>query len=935
MTPAGFAMYTTNNKWMLARHLALLNRKLVEVAAGRLTRLLVSLPPRHGKCLKLDTLILKTDGTYKEIKDIEIGDSVFSFNKGCCIKDRVIDKVYSGKKEVFKITLDSNSTFPINSINKYIEATKDHCILTLNSNNFTPQWITVENLIVGNYIYYCIDYYNSDIMYIKIEAIEAVGMQDTYDIQIEKYNNFIANNIVVHNSELIGRYFPAWYLGNFPNNRVIYASYEAAQAETYGAYARDLLEEFGEEVFNVKLRSGKSAMSRWQVEAHEGGMVSVGGGGALTGKGANLLILDDLLKDNEQAESVSQKEKLWAWFGCFHPDTEYLTDNGFIPVSSVTLDSNLATVNPETLEVSYEKPSTLHSYDYNGQLYEFSSNNVSFCVTPNHNIWHHTDGNTLLNCCQAQDLPDNCVIPQRFGKFSSKISQEDKSYIGEFSEKILLELCAYLMYKKTSRIENGQIYIKKGKIQDHIISLIGKLKLKCDISNSSVIITDEEFIDYYINFDFNNVTDENLIIFLYPHFTKKTYQFNIRHLNLFSKYYLENIGIIALKCGYSVKYSKTEIHCSLAKENRIYPWGNFFHCHGVKASSIHKIQYTGKVYCVTMPTYHSVIIRYKGCISMSGNSTAYTRLQPGGSIVLVATRWAFDDVTGRILESKTGEKWEYLNFPAIAEEDEPSEPLGIGRKKGEALWPEMWPLEALERIRDSGAISSYYWSALYQQRPVPKGGGLFKSDWFRYYTTRGDYAYLEPVNKLINLPTCWKFATCDMANKDKITSDYSVIAIWAVTEQNDLLLLDLYRDHYNYDEFLHLIIKVCKETRLKYIGIENMGVAIALINECIKRGLPIRALEPQGKGKLNRANAPLGAVVRMENGKVYFPKEAKYLKDIELELMHFPKGKTDDLVDCLSYACNELTKLDIYEDGDFCPYEIKELQTKAGNMING
>src|ERR1700733_2043428 len=198
-TPAGFALYTTDNKWMLARHLAFLNRRLVDLAAGRIRRLLINMPPRSGK------------------------------------------------------------------------------------------------------------------------------------------------------SELVSRIFPAWYLGNFPDNKIIFASYEASFAAEHGAAARDLVEEYGNEVFGVTIKSKMSSMARWGIEGHRGGMMSVGAGGPLTGKGANILILDDLIKDSEQAESVTQLEKLWAWFGCFHPDTDYLTNKGWIPVSKVTLESNLATVNPQTM----------------------------------------------------------------------------------------------------------------------------------------------------------------------------------------------------------------------------------------------------------------------------------------------------------------------------------------------------------------------------------------------------------------------------------------------------------------------------------------------------------------------------------------------------------------------------------------------------------
>jgi predicted phage terminase large subunit-like protein len=99
-------------------------------------------------------------------------------------------------------------------------------------------------------------------------------------------------------------------------------------------------------------------------------------------------------------------------------------------------------------------------------------------------------------------------------------------------------------------------------------------------------------------------------------------------------------------------------------------------------------------------------------------STAYTRLEKGGSVVIIMTRWHEDDLVGRCIES--GEPWEVLSLPAITEADESE------RKKGDALWPDKYPVEALERIRTT--VGEREWTALYQQRPAPLEGALFKPD---------------------------------------------------------------------------------------------------------------------------------------------------------------------------------------------------------------
>ena len=99
---------------------------------------------------------------------------------------------------------------------------------------------------------------------------------------------------------------------------------------------------------------------------------------------------------------------------------------------------------------------------------------------------------------------------------------------------------------------------------------------------------------------------------------------------------------------------------------------------------------------------------------------AYTRLTRGGAIIIIQTRWHEDDLAGRLLREHANEGWDVLSLPAIAEQDE-----GF-RKEGEALWPDLFPLEVLSRIRE--AVGSAAWASLYQQRPAAAEGSIFKRD---------------------------------------------------------------------------------------------------------------------------------------------------------------------------------------------------------------
>jgi predicted phage terminase large subunit-like protein len=116
-------------------------------------------------------------------------------------------------------------------------------------------------------------------------------------------------------SEMISKYFPAWYLGTFPDRRVILTSYEADFAAQWGRRARDLLEEYGK-VFPdpITVSSDSSAANRWDITGRAGGMTTAGVGGPITGKGGHLIVIDDPVKNAEQASSPTYREKAWEWY---------------------------------------------------------------------------------------------------------------------------------------------------------------------------------------------------------------------------------------------------------------------------------------------------------------------------------------------------------------------------------------------------------------------------------------------------------------------------------------------------------------------------------------------------------------------------------------------------------------------------------------------
>lgn len=270
-----------------------------------------------------------------------------------------------------------------------------------------------------------------------------------------------------------------------------------------------------------------------------------------------------------------------------------------------------------------------------------------------------------------------------------------------------------------------------------------------------------------------------------------------------------------------------------------------------------------------------------------------TRLEPGAAVVIVMTRWHVDDLAGRLLDSADASRWELVELPALADDGD-----ALGREPGVALWPERYDVPALEEQRR--VLGSAAFSALYQQRPVPAEGAIFKRDWIRYYTPRTEGFDLggrfEPDSFVR------RFATVDLAVSTKTTADWTVIAVWGVTTGKDLLLLDLVRRRLEGPEIVPALRTMYDRWRPASIGIEQVAFQLSIVQAAQRAGLPVVSLHPD-RDKVSRA---MTAAARMEAGAVYLPKDAAWLEEFERELLTFPASRHDDQVDVFAYAAAQV-----------------------------
>lgn len=260
----------------------------------------------------------------------------------------------------------------------------------------------------------------------------------------------------------------------------------------------------------------------------------------------------------------------------------------------------------------------------------------------------------------------------------------------------------------------------------------------------------------------------------------------------------------------------------------------------------------------------------------------YTRLEPGGAIILIMTRWHEDDLAGRILASEDGPNWTVVSLPAEAEENDP-----LGRKPGEALCPARYDEEALARIRTVLGPTSYY--ALFQQRPQPPRGSVFVRDWFprRNVIVRDNAALVVQA---------W-----DTAFKDGEENDRSACVTLAMF-QNEIHVLDAYRDTLAYPDLIRAMQRKAGQWRPDVLMVEDKGSGISALQTLRAQSqLPIIAVPARGS-KIERANQ---VTATCEAGRVVFPATA-WAEDLLDELVRFPTGAHDDQVDAFVYALKKL-----------------------------
>ena len=258
------------------------------------------------------------------------------------------------------------------------------------------------------------------------------------------------------------------------------------------------------------------------------------------------------------------------------------------------------------------------------------------------------------------------------------------------------------------------------------------------------------------------------------------------------------------------------------------------------------------------------------------------RLQPGGSIIIVMTRWGKKDLTGRLLAAQSSDimsdQWEVVEFPAILPSDNP-------------LWPEFWDKDALLGIKASLPVAK--WSAQWQQTPTTSEAAIVKRDWWKIWEEE-------------KVPPCkYILQSYDTAFSKKESADYSAITTWGVFNPEEggpdnLILIDAQRGRWNFPELKETAYEEYEYWEPDMVLVEAKATGTPLIDELRLRGIPALGFSPgKGKDKITRMHmvAPL-----FEAGVVWAPSDKKFADEVIEEVASFPNGDHDDFCDSMTLA---------------------------------
>jgi predicted phage terminase large subunit-like protein len=679
-------------------------------------------------------------------------------------------------------------------------------------------------------------------------------------------------------SEFASYLLPAWFLGKFPNKKIIQCSNTAELAVGFGRKVRNLVdsEQYGKVFPNVSLRSDSKAAGRWSTNAN-GEYFAIGVGGTVTGKGADLLIIDDPHSEQEAALASSDPavfDKVYEWYTS-GPRQRLQPGGSIVIVMCMTGDTNVLMADGTNNKLKDIKVGDLVATFDNGKLKNskvtnFKSNGIDTIYKI------QTQSGTIVKANERHPflIDNNGVLEWTRLKYL-KIGDElvslkdatDRQGLKQNPEN------APLASQKTATIKKIQTH-PLGKL-DSMVN--GKIK-------TANVESQQKLKDYAILAIQNNIHRKNQ---LHNKIEKDELKIDtVSPLSSMSKW-LRNAatGVI-----FAVTHLQKKIQGRIGTESSVLTTAmtqdRYEGCSVTTATLPLGIQKQQKMrsqlHLISDFTVDQIIsITHNGKEEVFDVEIERTENFIANGVVSHNTRWSKRDLTGKILKAameRDGDEWEIIEFPAIL----PS---------GKPLWGEFWSIEELEALRTELPLPK--WQAQYQQEPTSEEGAIIKREWWKIWE-RDDPPRCEFI-----------IQSWDTAFTKNERSDYSACTTWGVFHMNEneddchVILLDAYKKRMEFPELKEKALSHYREYEPDAFIVEAKASGAPLIYELRAMGIPVQEFTPtRGNDKISRINSVSDL---FSSGKVWAP-PTRWAEEVIEEMAAFPNSEHDDLVDSSTQA---------------------------------
>ena len=754
-------------------------------------------------------------------------------------------------------------------------------------------------------------------------------------------------------SELCSRAFPSWHLGRNPDHEIIACSYNVSLAMSFSKKVKEVLEDpTFHPVFDIRLNPNNQSAEEWSLNNQRGGYVAAGVGGGITGKGATVLIIDDPcvaegsrvrtqrglvpIQDVVVGDMVLTHMQRWRKVLAVY-------DNGVKDVVELTTSTYKIQLTPEHLVyTSVGWIAAANAKDVYGEALS--------------TVWAGVQGtqpdSEVLQCSLFGDEPADSTkgmpavrggIPAQEGQRHQVLQPEVCSRVPDGAAVQDMRTLPEGVPDPLKTVEvlqrgvpQGQREAQPGRGAAHPVATG---RAEDDVTYPASSAGDGDAAMRRMSGALRALTHLSAVLF------GRVQEYCARRSD-------EGQGELQLPprggCG-SLQLGVQEDHQQAGQGavRGVLPMrgDDLASCtssgrkqdeqHGDKPGlsvclvphAISQIRKSGaaRVYDLTVEEDHSFVAEglvvhncknaeeadsadYREKLMDWYGSTAYTRLAPGGGVLVVQTWWHDSDLAGQLqtaMKDPEADQFVVVKYPAIAEEDEyldhDTDLIARGdappnstllRRKGEALHPERYDLKKLEQIKRT--ISPRFWSALYQQNPVPDDGAYFLKEHFR----RSSIPHVSKSNVFI----AWDFAI-----SEKKQNDYTVGTVLLQDENDTLHVAEQIR--FKSGDALFIVEAILNLSKKWYTSGQRLGFEDGQIYRAIesllkkrmkeRREYPsIQVLKPI-TDKLARARPLQG---RMQQGRVSFNNEAEWYDVCRLEMLRFPAGAHDDCVDSVSWA---------------------------------